>query len=357
MKKYNVNKLCVMEIKINNESRKIICIRNKLLNTYKEILTGEIIQPTFPISSITLYVYLGDKKYLTQKEILHIYQDINKNQKEKQIQKEEVKAKQETSIENNDINKILELAAQNFFPKTGGWMHDCFYRSNELDMKNLPCHLRDSKWLAHMLKKQANLYTISYSTVLHFINNSKLFEELRHNYELKIVKWQINWIKNNGSGWLTDESLGGDLTLLSPLCDLGFRKGVLDTLLAIGMNREVIEEGLEKYANLWRDLFISRAFYCKYSCNFHLSDPNIPIPPIDENHEVAWIKYRKYEYYLRHKEMIDKYGNADEDMLMNEETAMKIKNYLIVKNKEREEEIENYKNVALGRARSNSFRF
>ena len=42
-----------------------------------------------------------------------------------------------------------------------------------------------------------------------------------------------------------------------------YTEGVVDTLLAIGMDEEVIEEGLEKYADIWRDRFISSAFFNK----------------------------------------------------------------------------------------------
>ena len=98
------------------------------------------------------------------------------------------------------------------------------------------------------------------------MNITELKEETE--YELKVVKWQIEWIKNGGENWVCDEELGGDFTMLSPVCDLGFRKGVVDTLLAIGMDEEVIEEGLEKYADIWRDRFISSAFFNKYNCKW-----------------------------------------------------------------------------------------
>ena len=171
-----------------------------------------------------------------------------------------------------------------------------------------------------------------------------------------IIRWQspIEWIKNGGENWICDDELGGEFTLLSPVCDLGFRKGVVDTLLEIGMDKDVIEEGLEKFSDIWRDRFISSAFFNKYNCIFFLADPNVPVPEIDKEHESAWIRYRKYEYYRAHKKSVDKYGTPDDDMLMNPDEAIRLKYYLDMKDKERKQQIEDYKKEAYGKGRTHS---
>ena len=367
-KKYHIDKIYVVEIEKGNEPRIIFCLGTRRLYGYKAVFTGEIIWAN-PWARLGQYVYryeiLKDKRYLTEKELFQIWQDMNEKlqeklvqkelkQQPKQIKKEDSKPKQEKPIENVDVNKMLELEAQNFFPKTGGWWSSCFYMPTELRMQNLPCNLRDSEWLARMFREKCNLYDVNFYDVLEFVKNSKIFNELRHNYELEIVKWQINWIKNGGEGWITDEKLGGDCVFFSEVCDLGFRKGVLDTLLAIGMNKEVIEEGLEKYSDLWRNQYISSAFWNKYNCIFFLADPNVPVPEIDKEHQEAWIRYRKYQYYQTHKKMVDKYGKTDEDMLMDEDEALRLKCYLESKHKERIYDIETYKKQALGKGRVHS---
>ena len=364
MKKYNIDNLRVVKIQTKNEVRYTICYFNRFFRTYTDVFTEQKVVPTSPVEALTTYYNCVElyhrrgngKLYITKGELLEKYTKINelKKQEQSQLQQKESKSKQEPPMENIAVNKLLEIVSQNFFPKTGEWWSNCFERSTKLYMSNLPCNLRNPEWLAHMLIKQANLNRINYYDVLDFVNNSKVFEELRHNYELEIVKWQIEWIKNGGEGWICDDDLGGDFTLLSPVCDLGFRKGVVDTLSAIGMNQEVIEEGLEKYADMWRPSFISRAFFSKYGCVFFLADPNVPRPEIDKEHEAAWIKYRKYEYYHTHKKMVDKYGTPDEDMLMSPDEAIRLKYYLDVKDKERKQEIENYKKEAFGTGRTHS---
>ncbi len=122
------------------------------------------------------------------------------------------------------------------------------------------------------------------------------------------------------------------------MCDLGFRKGVVDTLTAIGMDKEVIEEGLEKNADLWRDGFINLAFSNEYEpilYNFLGSDEGKKIPPVNPKHKEAWIKMRYYEYYCEHKKVVDLYGSITPEMRITKEEAEELKKYLDVENKNR----------------------
>ncbi len=82
------------------------------------------------------------------------------------------------------VNEVLEKATLNFFPKNGEWGHNCFQKSHELSMGNLPCHLRDNVWLARMLKKSQNLFYLRYIQILNFVRTSPFFQEKRHEYEL-----------------------------------------------------------------------------------------------------------------------------------------------------------------------------
>ena len=86
-----------------------------------------------------------------------------------------------------DAKRILEEATKRFFPETGRWMSNCFEKSKELDMGNLPCNLRNYKWLAAMFKKEQGL-DISDKQVLLFVQTSP-FKEQRHAHELRIVDW------------------------------------------------------------------------------------------------------------------------------------------------------------------------
>lgn len=238
-----------------------------------------------------------------------------------------------------EINRILEKAIEEFFPKNGVWIYSCFSRSNQYDIHNLPCHLRDNDWLANMLQINQNLHNISIANIKSFISSSPHFTELRHNYELEIVKWQIEWMMNDGQAWLVDDNLGGDFSLLMPMCDIAFRKGVVDTLRAIGMDEEVIEEGIEKNTNLWLDKFITKAFYYQFNEPFNF----YYISLADNEYQAAWIKMRKYEYYQAHKVSVNKYGKVIPDMLLSEEELKQLHLFLIQKRGEKLIEIEKFK--------------
>lgn len=95
------------------------------------------------------------------------------------------------------VNKILEQATIDFFPKDGSWYINCFKRSNSLEMCNLPCHLRDDEWLANMLRNNQKLFYLNYDQILNFVKKSDFFHQKRHDYEQEIVKWQIDWMKND----------------------------------------------------------------------------------------------------------------------------------------------------------------
>lgn len=259
---------------------------------------------------------------------------------------------QQKTLETNKIvnNKTLEEATLDFFPKTGHWISSCFRKDKDLLMGNLPCHLRDNKWLARMFQKDQELYHYTIDEILEFVKKSTLFQEKRHEYELEIVKWQIDFIVNHGEGWLCDEKYGGDVVYLTPVCDLGVRKGVVDTLVAIGMDREVIEEGIEKNADMWRDSFMRSAFRNQFEPVFYLISGNNghSLEPIDPEHKEKWIKMRKYEYYCDHKRSVDKYGVVEPEMTISQEELKELTQYLAIKNAERLYQIEQYKEKIYG---------
>lgn len=228
----------------------------------------------------------------------------------------------------NNKNDILKKAIANFFPEEGNWSFNCFRKSKKLKMKNLPCHLRDNEWLANMIKKEKKLTYISVEEILEFITNSEEFQEKRHSYEQEIVKQQIILMDKGEKNWLIDEEYGGDLIWLNPKCDIGFRKGIVDTLSAIGIDKEAIEEGIEKNSNLWKESYMKSAYYNQYNLLDKLPSE------IDLEHQKQWLKYRKYEYYQNHKESVDKYGKVLEEMKISIEEAQELKKYLDEKNLE-----------------------
>ena len=379
MKMFKLDELYVIKTKDNNEITYKICKKNNLFQTYIDVLTEEKIKSYFLIEPLSKYFNIAEKfdyktgKYikLSKKDILKKYKEINElNKKIKESIAKEQKVNESKRIEKLDVKdesskcissqskinivETLEKEVDKFFPKDRIWYSGCFKRSKELLMGNLPCNLRNDKWLATMFQRNQNLEHINYYDILEFIKTSKVFEKARHNYELEIVKWQINWIGNGGEGWISVEEYGGDAVFFMNMCDYGFRYGVLNTLLAIGMDKEVIEEGLEKYSFMWRDGYMKIAFHNEYEPVFYLADPNVELEPVDEKHRNLWLKYRKYEYYQNYKRVVDKYGKPDEEMLISSEEAREIKEYLDMMDNKRKAEIEKYKKEAYGHGRSMS---
>ncbi len=254
-------------------------------------------------------------------------------------------------------NMMLEMATMTFFPKDGRWSSSCFNHSNALEIKYLPCHLRDNLWLALMLKKE-ELFGINFIKIYYFVSNSNLFKRKRNEYEQEIVKFQISWMMNGGEGWITKEEYGGSMFFLSPQCDLAFRKGIVDTLSRIGMNRDAIEEGIEKNAK-WRDILMDKAFsneyepvQAKFKGNHKPYDDtfkdeknvnSIKLEPVDLEFKNQWLKMRKYEYYQNNKNSILKYGKIEPCMLLTNKEVIELKTYLEQKGIQRKEQIEQYK--------------
>ncbi|MDY5875601.1 MAG: hypothetical protein SPJ74_05980 [Bacilli bacterium] len=372
MKKYSIYSLYVVEVQNGNDTHYLICKHNELSNTYVEILTNEKVKvannsSVEPLSNY--YSVLAQCNYITgkplmldKKEILRKYITING---EASLEKGE--ALFQSGNNTIEANGILEKATLNFFPKEGIWYSHCFRQPQDLSMANLPCHLRDDLWLAKMLKQNQKLFYMSTNKVLQFVKTSKFFKEKRHEYEQEIVKWQIDWMRSGGENWVIDEDYGGDFVFLTSVCDLGFRKGVVDTLSSIGMNIDAIEEGIERNADRWRDSFMNRAFANEYNpvflnidfSNFfgeneQQKEERKTLEPADQEFKEKWLQMRKYEYYQRHKNSVDKYGVVEPDMTLSENEVAELREYLEQKHNERKAQIEQYeqeRNASKGQQR------
>ena len=354
MKKYNLYDLYVAKVKRNKGFYYFICKYQKNKDEYVEIFSNQklsFLDNSYIIPFYEYYTKSADESlFLTKKDLLDKYIEINKNNNlisnEKSLN---------SDIKLDEVIKKLEEATLDFFPKTGIWYSSCFKKSKELNINNLPCHLRDNMWLAKMMKKSQKLNGISINRILQFIKTSSLFKEKRHEYEQIIVKWQIDYMKNGGEGWSVDEEYGGDFCLHTESCDKAFRKGIVDTLSSIGINKDAIEEGIEKNKDMWRDKYMSLAFENQYGGFFPIpyfllgleeipKDKEIKeLEPVDQEFKNNWIKMRKYEYYQNHKESVDRYGIVETDMILSNEEAEKMNEYLQRKHIERKNQIDEYK--------------
>ena len=242
-----------------------------------------------------------------------------------------------------ELKDYLDKKLDNFFPDTGRWYSSCFSKPDFLSIDYLPCHLDDNKWLARMLMKYCNISSGEYKNVLDYVKTSDLFYKKKKEYGLKIVRWQINFIRNGGEGYLLKDKHGVELWRISEDCDKSFRWAVIDTLEAVGMNRNLIEEGLEKFSDDWRIIYINHAFRNKYEpvvYNFLDSERAKEYPKVSEDFKSTWIAMRKYEYYIEHREFVELYGTIEPEMKISSEEYEDLKEYVFSESRKRIDEIE-----------------
>lgn len=289
-----------------------------------------------------------DKKYITNNYscntslLENVILDFCKNKEN--LEKNNILNKQTIRKESREkIFNLLDEHVSEFFPKNGKWYSNCFRQPQEIEKVNLPCHLNDFEWLADFMIQTYNIKYIDREIVLDYVKNSQKFNDARNKYKKEIVKWQINWMSSGGDNWICDD----DLFMFGKDCDIIFRKGIVDTLLAIGLDFDTIEEGIEKNSKLWREGYMRVAFYNVYGMiNFSL-DGNVRsnLEEPTQEHFENWEKLRLYEYYIKHKESVDKYGKILPAMQMTEEEVRKLKIWLNDEHKKRIKEIEAYKNA------------
>ncbi|MBQ3494365.1 MAG: hypothetical protein IJA69_03020, partial [Clostridia bacterium] len=183
-----------------------------------------------------------------------------------------------------------------------------------------------------------------------YVETSKNFEQARHNYELEIVEWLILYMLNGGEGWLIPDGYDELFLLVDPNVDILFRAGIVKTLLAIGMDEEVVEEGIEKNAKLWRKQYMLKAFAHKYEPFLY---GNGQIEPADQNHKQNWLKLREYEYYYSHKESVDSYGELTEAMKMSKEQMLELIQTLSEQNTKRDTYVKVWKSMSLEERKAN----
>lgn len=244
-------------------------------------------------------------------------------------------------INNEEVNDILEKEIKNFFPNNGEWSGICFIQPSEVDNIYLPCHLRDNDWMSKLLYEDLNKkgIFIPQPTIKNFMDQSKSFANLRHEHELRIVKWQINWICNNGNNWIMPKGYNEFTLLFGEDVDKMIRGGVVETLRTIGMNGDVIEEGLEKYSDIWRLSAMTRGFSHLYEPAEFMAETK---DFADKDHKKNWLADREYQYYQTHKNSVDNYGTLTPAMQMTPEEHDELVALLTMQNAKRSTLIKNW---------------
>lgn len=359
MKKYNVYDLSVIKVEKNGVTYRFICKKSIFNDScYAEVLTGDNVIAKSNDDITPLYSYYspiathdmttGKPLMLDKMDILKKYIDINKDV---------ILEREAATYENNNllnVEEILDRAVSDLFPEKGNWGSDCFNRPDTVGIPYIPCHARDDEWMAKLIRKVKDIYFINLNRIIQYLKESDFYKEKRHNYELEVVRWQIEWMMSGGENWLVEDSFGGDFIMFDESGDIGFRRGIYRTLTKIGMNPEVVEEGIEKNAAMWRDSWMNKAFRNRFEPIFgeivyplfhgqETAHTVKQLPPASDELRNLWLKLRKYEYYLENKSSVDKYGDADDDMLMSEEDAEELRKEVRRLSIERQREISEFR--------------
>lgn len=316
-------------------------------------------------------------------------------------EKELLKNKQVKLPKQSFLRNILDNGTLDIFRYDGTWESTCFDRPKRHTVSNMPCHLRNNAWMARLMQFRLlkNKKFVPYLAVLNYVKNSDYFEKQRHEYELRIVKKQIEFMneckdiygrafyfpdkdifgkKKKGiitQSWkewdtvtkiseeqykkeINDPKMSDEDKLNNyerryffgitsfykithhttkksdPVrnwnweaqecyhlhgidikdADLNFRNVVVNMLTMIGMDEEVVNEGLEKYSKLWLDKYIDIAFEQEFNFKVNENDEMLSLGKFYK----LWKDARLYEYYQNNKKWVDKNGTMREEMKISE---------------------------------------
>ena len=209
---------------------------------------------------------------------------------------------------NEETIAILTDEIESFFPQSGRWARSCYSRPTELTKSALPCHLTNTKWMAELMAKEllSKGKVVRVQDIENFLETSERFQELRHNYELEIVKWQIDYMRNDGEGYLLPKGHDEISFLTNPNIAELFRESVVRTLSAIGISRASIEEGLERNSAMWLESYLRRGFANAFEPTFYYyGSPD----PASEQFKKDWLKLKRHTYYTQHKKAVDLFND------------------------------------------------
>ena len=263
------------------------------------------------------------------------------------------------------LKSKLDNCINDFFPSTGEWNISDIDGSNVLDENRFPFNLNNEEWLVamlikHIVKKDIDLGTDDFYTlvasgldaILSYVRESSKFAAKKHDYALKLVEHQIDYMIDPDSDWCGDKGTDYAMIFFSKYYYIDFRDCIVRSLDAIGIDKSIIEEGIEKNSDKWLDQALELTFYNIYTpitASMIFGSEEIP-EYNDESHKESWIVLRKHEYYLEHKEVIDKCCKDKNDMEIAEDKLEGIKANVKKKN------IERLSSLPFGNSKINTFR-
>ena len=253
-----------------------------------------------------------------------------------------------------DIKKVKVADIRTLFQKTD-------------DARNLLFHIRDDAWLTEHLAYHLQRYTcpeletlgaLSKDTLQKFVATSPVFDKQRCEFEQHLVKSYISECLDYKNDDFFSRSIEKILETGSENYDKLFRCRVIDAMNFLGVNRSKIEDGLELNADLWRrdvmglafanryrdlgvtytkgrtmqipheDVVDTKSAYHKYVNRRNITEYYL-LPRADMSKRARtiydkWMCLREYEYYLNHKNVIDRLGTATPNMKIKQKVSKQL---------------------------------
>ena len=222
----------------------------------------------------------------------------------------------------------LETVAEYFFQNRDR-IQDIFGNPND----SLLHHLHDFNWLAHKIYASQSIKEFTLPQIETYVMCSSVFRKQLHDYQLSVVKRLIEWIIEGRESYISDKEYDEEMMSFHESYDIGFREKIAEKLKKSGMDFPVVEEGIESNTALWLEKTMNNTFGNRFNPLFVLTHPNLQLA--DKEHQEKWLKFRRFAYYHRYKDSVDRYGTIHPDMTMTSEEVSEIYTYLKQKNAER----------------------
>ncbi|MBO5229235.1 MAG: hypothetical protein J6B20_00330 [Clostridia bacterium] len=231
---------------------------------------------------------------------------------------------------------IIELDNLNNEQKKITQQNDCY------DAKFLSYHLYDTPWLTNYVTKivdeiNFNKQPINVANVQSYIEKGKSFDFARNQYMARYIKEKIRhmMIKPEVDDLFIKRGFANYNHRID--CDEYFREVMRVMLTAQNkLPAHAVEVGLEKNANIWRKKTMLKAFnnYCNKIHLPVLSNNKVNLGMIELKNCIkslrkVWLERREYDYYQKHKSIIDELGLATDTMKISTRAADKLSQQII----------------------------
>lgn len=190
------------------------------------------------------------------------------------------------------------------------------YHKDEYILECLPFNLRNKKWLykyvLNFVKDKGLFFQFDLESLESYVYSSPKFENASKEFGEKFMRLKLeNMMKTTRAEHETIVDAGFPDISHRIDCDEFFRQHALSYFILKGFDSHSVELALERNADVWRRKSMLQAF--ENTCNLEIVVHDYPKSPISKvqylrckhDYRKLWIKYREYEYYQKHKKVIN----------------------------------------------------